>query len=62
MMGGDFMLNWRKFPVGIWWTYWPCFVCSIAIEFGEKLVRWLMERMRYFYENLAMRFRVKGKK
>jgi hypothetical protein len=55
-----YVINWRAFPVGIWWTYWPCFLFSSIFEFAEKIQKALMNLMRHFYENLAHRFRVQG--
>lgn len=57
---GIYIINWKEFPIAIWWIYWPCFVLSVVFDPLERVIRELMRWMRRFYAKLAEEFSVKA--
>lgn len=52
--------NWKKYPISIWWTYWPFFLLEIPFDFIKRIMENLFNWLRHFYNSIAKSFAVKG--
>lgn len=53
-----YYLNWREFPIGNWWAYWPFFILSVVFDPIRRACRWTVNRLKKFWEGLAKYFAV----
>jgi hypothetical protein len=52
--------NWKKYPIGTWWTYWPFFLLELPFDFVKRIMENLFNWLRHFYNSIAQRFSVRA--
>lgn len=52
--------NWRKYPIGLWWVYWPFFLLELPFDFVKRIAESLFQWLRHFYNSVAKKFAVRG--
>lgn len=52
--------NWKKYPIGSWWNYWPFFALSTVFSRINKLIEFIYTLFRHYWESLAAKFSVTG--
>ena len=52
--------NWKKYPIGTWWVYWPFFLLELPFDFVKRIMERLFNWLRHFYNGIAKSFAVKA--
>ena len=52
--------NWKKHPIGTWWSYWPFFALELPFDFVKQIGERLLSLMRHFYNGIAEKFVAEG--
>ena len=52
--------NWKQYPIGIWWVYWPFFLLELPFDFVKRVMERLFNWLRHFYNGIAKSFAVKA--
>ena len=55
---GFYYLNWQKFPIANWWTFWPFFALSSVFDFIEDIIEWLVDQFKAMYQQLSLGYKV----
>lgn len=52
--------DWEKFPLKLWWLYWPFFTLQVVFDPVQRFIGRCVRALRQFYDALARRWSVKG--
>jgi len=52
--------NWKQYPIGTWWVYWPFFLLELPLDFVKRIMENLFNWLRHFYNGIAKSFAVKA--
>lgn len=52
--------DWRQHPIGTWATYWFYFVLSIPFDWLTRVIEWVTNLLKDFWNGVARRFSVRG--
>ncbi len=55
----SFYPNWKQYPIGSWWVYWPFFLFEIPFDVLTRLITNLFNWFRYLFNGIARKFAVK---
>lgn len=47
-------------PIALWWIYWPCYLLSTIFDPIERFIKYIYEKIKGFYNNMAKWFGVKN--
>lgn len=50
--------NWKKYPIGTWWVYWPFFLLELPFDFVKRIMENLFNWLKHFYNGIAQKFAV----
>jgi hypothetical protein len=52
--------NWKKYPIGTWWVYWPFFLLEVVFDPIQRVVEKVVDFLKDYYHYIAKYFAVKG--
>jgi hypothetical protein len=50
--------NWKKYPIGTWWVYWPFFLLELPFDFIKRVMENVFKWLKHFYNGIAQKFAV----
>ena len=50
--------NWKKYPIEIWWCYWPFFIVQIPFDIVKDFIERAFNWIKGFYNSIAKKFSI----
>lgn len=51
--------NWKKYPLSMWWTYWPFYMFEVVLDPIRRFINSVVDLLKEFYNKIAQHFSVK---